>query len=1065
MANIYNIPFSVPFLPTIAKILIQQSKESRVLLANYTILVNNTRIIKALQTQFLQHANSKAIILPKIISIDDLQSSIFYEIIKHEDLLAVYSNFLSKKIITKNQRSFILSKLVQKKDPHIKLNTAIKIAQDLGNFIDESYFNEADLNKLETVVDDNLSIYWQETLKFLNIITAYWPQYLEQNNAMDEAKKELLHINILSQLLKKQNIEDKNWQNNNPFIALNITSSYPVINNLLETIKAFETSKIFFWGLDLEHYNQNKTNTKLLDVVKINLKAIHPQALLYNTLNSIKANMEEIIEPILQSNKDAIINSLWSKNINTNFKHQEILDFAENISILNAESEEEEAKGIALMLRKFLQDAKTDKSLTVGVICNNNNLIKRINLQLSKWGIDINNYLGENLAEFKNAEFFILIGKVLENNFAPTDFLSLLKHNFFNINNFEYNKLEIVDFLDEHIFRQKFTKYSIDEYIKKTQDLDLLFLKPDIAIIQKNTIEFLNTIKELFSEIQGLIVKDKTKDFSVLLLKHIQLAQKISQSKEDGAISDLWSNQEGKDLAQVLTNLVQNSSILGGVDLLNYNLIVRNMIALKSVYYTALKSKRLFLYGGLQSVLMHHSVVIFSNFNDTSFPNISVDNPFFNRSILKSLGFNLDISLSQQANLFCQVLGSKQVIITRANKNTTGQAQTPSRWLIKLQTFLNYYITNINQSSQKESNQSTSYNFFNNFLTQPLGINDMSSIIDKMLEDTALNIATIKQPKAYINASKMPKKIATTVLENLKRNPYAFFITKILKISPMDEIKSDIQQNTIGEYIHLSLEQFFKHKNITKLLNNLDDSKQELTNIAYKNMSFLFYDIGFKIFKWNLVVYQLHKTLDYIHSLATKQGANIFIEQEAEFVLKINNINVKITGRADNIIVNTLDNCAQIFDYKTTNTDTYKDHFLQLPMLSYMLLNKHFKNINMENFKEIKASYLFLPKNFSLNLVEKSFKDYLIKTTKDKNIDSIQVVNNFDEEVVKILSPYFSENKNNLISFEFLAQNIKNIYDTEKYFARFNEWNQNLDLEIEEDDDEDIDNDISEEEI
>ncbi len=1065
MANIYNIPFSTPFLPTIAKILIKQSQASQVLLANYTILVNNARTIKALQTQFLQHANSKAIILPKIISIDDLQSSIFYEIIKHDTLFTIYNDFLSKKIITKTQRAFILSKMVQAKDPHISLNMAINIAQDLGSFIDESYFNEADLNKLETVVDDNLSIYWQETLKFLSIITAYWPQYLEQNNAMDETKKELLHINILSQLLKKQNDEDKNWQHNNPFIALNITSSYPVINNLLETIKGFESSKIFFWGLDLEHYNQNKTNTKLLDLSKTNLKATHPQALLYNTLNAIKANMEEIIEPIAQSNKDAIINSLWSKNINTNFKQQEILDFASNITILNAESEEEEAKGIALILRKYLQEAKTDKTLTVGVICNNNNLIKRINLQLSKWGVDINNYLGENLAEFKNAEFFILIGKLLEKNFDPTDFLSLLKHNFFNIKGFEYNKLKIVDFLDEHIFRQNFTKYSLSEYIEKTKDLDLRFLKADITIVQNNALEFLNTIKNIFAEIDTLITKDKVKDFSAFLLKHIQLAQKLSQSKEDGEVSDLWSNQEGKDLAQVLTNLVQNSILLGGVDLLNYNLIVRNMIALKSVYYTALKSKRLFLYGGLQSVLMHHSVVIFSNFNDTSFPNISVDNPFFNRSILKNIGFNLDISLSQQANLFCQVLGSRQVIITRANKNITGQAQTPSRWLIKLQTFLNYYIAETSQSSQKESNKLRTYNFFNNFSLQTLGIGDMSGVIDKMLEDTTLNIATIKQPIVYVDASVMPKKIATTVLENLKRNPYAFFMTKVLKINPMDEINGDIKQNTIGEYIHLSLEQFFKHKNITKLLNNLDVSKQELTNIAYKNMSFLFYDIAFKIFKWNLIVHQLHKTLDYIHNLATKQGANIFIEQEAEFGLNINNINVKITGRADNIIVNTLDSSAQIFDYKTTNTDTYKDHFLQLPMLSYMLLNKHFKNINMENFKEIQASYLFLPKNFSLNLVEKSFKDYLIKTTKDKNIDIMQVVNNFDEDIIQILLPYFSTNKNNLISFEFLAQNIKNIYDTEKYFARFNEWNQNLDLEIEEDDEDfDADNEIKEDE-
>ena len=66
------------------------------------------------------------------------------------------------------------------------LDQASQLAAALAVFLDQAQIEECDFGKLETLVEKkDLAEHWKLTVKFLEILTAAWPQILKDEGCLD----------------------------------------------------------------------------------------------------------------------------------------------------------------------------------------------------------------------------------------------------------------------------------------------------------------------------------------------------------------------------------------------------------------------------------------------------------------------------------------------------------------------------------------------------------------------------------------------------------------------------------------------------------------------------------------------------------------------------------------------------------------------------------------------------------------------------------------------------------------------------------------------------------------
>ena len=272
LKKVYNVSLEDSFLDTFCQLLLKEIGQDHEILANYLIFLPNKRLIKNLQGAFLRVNKAKAMMLPTMVSIADIDYVMLNPVQKSLDSINLF-----KKVISTRERAFIIALLIQKIDVKLSFFQCIAMAESLGEIIDQSYFQEINFKNLSNVVESNLAVHWQDVLKFLYIVTEFWPNYLKEQNAIDYSYKQISIYNLQAQ----------QWEitkPSNPIIALNLHSFYPSILNLLKTILSLAEGRLFFYGIDL---SLNKDSYK-------ELHYMHPQKSLLHTLNFLNINTKDI---------------------------------------------------------------------------------------------------------------------------------------------------------------------------------------------------------------------------------------------------------------------------------------------------------------------------------------------------------------------------------------------------------------------------------------------------------------------------------------------------------------------------------------------------------------------------------------------------------------------------------------------------------------------------------------------------------------------------------------------------------------------------------------------------
>ena len=262
---------------------------------------------------------------------------------------------------------------------------------------------------------------------------------------------------------------------------------------------------------------------------------------------------------------------------------------------------------------------------------------------------------------------------------------------------------------------------------------------------------------------------------------------------------------------------------------------------------------RLQILGLLEARLFGATRFILAGLDETVWPPEVVNSPLLNRPMREALGLSsADRRIGQTAHDFCQALGAREVILTRAKKRN-GVPSIPSRFLQRMEALAGLET-------------------FDHLRRRGAEWLDLARCLDQ-----SESVAALKRPEPKPPLHLRPKSLSVTKIETLRRDPYSIYARYILQLEPMPSLDENTGPREVGVAMHSVLEHFCRDHPFGPLPTNARD---ELLAHLEKNLEHLVVDPEFMVFRWPLL----------------QKGVDVFLESEAKRRSTLKRTFVEVNG-------------------------------------------------------------------------------------------------------------------------------------------------------------------------
>src|SRR5690606_376682 len=261
--NVFSIPPGVPYLATLAESLLNGTlvpsfryAGDPLALSEVTIYLPTRRAVRELRAELMKQLGGDTVILPVVRALGEFE----------EELTDVSEEGGAEQLemlppIASLDRILMLAPLVQRWKSRLpshvaalfeegiiipaSLSDSLWLARDLAGLMDEIELAEGDWAKRAELAPDELAIWWQVTLEFLQIVTMAWPTALAELGKSNPAAHRNAMISAEVARLKRNPPKG-------PVIAAGSTGSNPAVARLLGAIARLDQGAVVLPGLDLQ---------------------------------------------------------------------------------------------------------------------------------------------------------------------------------------------------------------------------------------------------------------------------------------------------------------------------------------------------------------------------------------------------------------------------------------------------------------------------------------------------------------------------------------------------------------------------------------------------------------------------------------------------------------------------------------------------------------------------------------------------------------------------------------------------------------------------------------------
>lgn len=373
-------------------------RDNPLALAEVLFLLPNRRACKAMADAFVKAQGMQPTLLPQMTPIGDVE----------EDELLLSGEGAEEALfgllpaIERSERLMLFTKIIMAKPSDfglekMSLNQACFLAQELARLIDTVHNENLDFSNLAQLVPEEYAAHWQETLKFLEIITRYWPEILKERGLSDPSFRR-------NELIRRQ---CHIWRKHPPakrIVAAGTTATFPAMKELAATVLALPKGELIINGLDRE---LDADSWAAIDET-------HPQFELKELLDYLELKREDVadFEPARNIEREKLISEVMRPAKTTDKWRNLALEGIKSealhgITAVNCNDIREEALAIALIMRQTLEIPEK----TAALVTPDRNLARRVASELERWDIKVDDSAGRPLTLTPVGTFFAIGGQ------------------------------------------------------------------------------------------------------------------------------------------------------------------------------------------------------------------------------------------------------------------------------------------------------------------------------------------------------------------------------------------------------------------------------------------------------------------------------------------------------------------------------------------------------------------------------------------------------------------------------------------------------------------------------
>ncbi|MBE7184011.1 MAG: double-strand break repair protein AddB [Methylobacterium mesophilicum] len=923
--RVFSIPPGVPFLGTLARALVEgqlvpgfTASDDPLALADATIYVPTRRAARELRNAFASLSPGKSAILPTVRALGEFEG---------EGLdLSAPAILDAAPPIPNVERLLLLAPLVQRwkdflpdavrtmfsEDVAVPVSTAdaVWLARDLASLMDEIESEETSWAKLADLVSDDLGGWWTVTLDFLRIVSEAWPEILHERGQENPAR----HRN---RLIRLEALRLANGGAKGPVIAAGSTGSNPAAAVLLATIARLPQGAVVLPGLDrdLDEASERVLNEERPDASVLG----HPQFGLSKVLARMsvkRGDVEELGAPSPQSRlrvkaigealRPAATTDQWA------VRHRELApenleDAFADVCLVEAATERDEALAIAIALRQAVSEPEHTAALATG----DRDLARRVAAELGRFGIRADDSGGTPLCRTPPGT---LLQLMLETAFRPGDpvtILSLLKHPLLLLGLDRVSVRRASETIELIAFRGGAGRPDIltlrELFDTRLQAIANADRQPFwLRRLDANRIEGARRLIARLGEALeplGEVRAGDLAEFHATLRASVEALECLGRGP-DGGVGALYGNDAGRALAASLRELVEAGPTFA-VPVREWPDVMDAMLAEAVVRPApATVDRRVHIWGLLEARLQTVDTLVVGGLNEGSWPAKAQADRFMSR-FMKS-GIELEPPerrIGLAAHDFVMAAGARKVVLTRSARSG-GAPAVSSRWLQRLLTFVG--------PDTKAAMKARGEQLLN-----------WAQEID---ESERIDFEKRPSPKPPVDVR--PKRFSVTEIETLRRDPYAVYAKRILKLEAMDRLISEPGPAERGTLFHAIMDRFTR----SAIDASAPDAEAQLIAIGREAFAeaalpedvYALWWPRFERMAGETVAWERERTdrIDQRHSEI--RAVSVSVGQTG----------VTLSGRADRIDL-MQDGTAEILDFKTGTSPSKKQaHTLLSPQMA-----------------------------------------------------------------------------------------------------------------------------------
>lgn len=796
--RVLSIPAGAAFLPTLADALLSgrlvpgfSHDGDPLKLAEATIYVPTRRAARALRAVFVEKLGGVSAILPAIHPLGEFDEDAAIFDGSGPEALALAPP------IGDLERILLLAPLVQawkKRLPaHVaslfgeevvvpaSFADALWLSRDLASLMDEIETGGADWARLGALVPDDLANWWQVTLEFLDIVTRAWPALLAERDRSNPAA----HRN--AGILAEANRLARNPPQG-PVIAAGSTGSIPATARLLAAISRLPSGAVVLPGLDraMDAASWNA----IADSTSAASGFGHPQAglkKLLAVLGVARADVDDLCAPApaIAARMRLIADALRPAETTDAWAGQAAADASalDGVTLVEAANEREEALAVATALRLALEDG------TAALVTGDRELARRVAAELRRFGIAADDSGGTPLTATPPAALMRLM---LEAALRPGDavlILSLLKHPLLCAGMARAEARAAAETVDLVALRGPAGRPDIATLGPAFEDR-----LAALAVDQRRPFWWRRLDVRRLDGARALLasVGAALEPLAALRGRRVALAEMTRATivafealgrDALGSLRGLYEGDAGEALAAFLRSLLAAADELPA-DAGEWPEIFAALIAGASVKPSMAGDSRVAIWGALEARLQAADTLVLGGLNEGSWPRKAEPDRFMSRFMKAGMALDPpERRIGQAAHDFFMAMGNEKVVLTRAARAGDAPA-LPSRWLQRLRTLGGEAA-----------------------LAEPAARGAALLHWARGL-DRAEPIPFASRPEPRPPLDLRPKSLSVTEVETLRRDPYAVYARRVLRLEALEPLVRDPGAAERGTLFHAVVHAF-----------------------------------------------------------------------------------------------------------------------------------------------------------------------------------------------------------------------------------------------------------------